>query len=50
MVEVRLAMALILKRYKKEFNQSELKEKSKTVYNFAKNFEFNFENIYQLIE
>jgi len=50
MVEVRLGMALILKRYKKEITSSEIKENSKNVYDFVMHFEFNFENIYQLVE
>ena len=50
MAEVRLGMALILKRFKKELNRNDIYEKSKNVYNFAKSFEFNFENIFQFIE
>jgi hypothetical protein len=49
-VEFKLALALILKRYKKNFTNEEILEIAKDFKSFAKYFENNLETIFELIE
>lgn len=49
-VEVKLGLALILKRYKKNFTNEEITEIAKDFKTFLKYFENNLETIFELIE